>query len=232
MSRDAFETLLTYITVDQTHEHPTHAAAGSPVVTVARDHGAGGEEIAALVAERLKLPCFDRELLDAILKTAKGDPALLRTLDERLPAYSGTLLYASLMGQDDPHDEYQRLLLRMVTGIARKGGVIVGRGAHLLVPKAHRLRVRIVGSEEVCAKRLAAGDEAAVPAKLAEVKRINAERAQYIQKVYHADLADPRQFDLIVNTDRFPDPSVPADLIAHAARTLHTHHHPHHAAVG
>lgn len=223
MSRDAFDALLSLITIDQTYQHPAHPPDARPVITIARDHGAGGEAIAGKVAERLGLHCFDREILEAILKTATGDPHLMRALDETLPAYSGTFLYAALMGLNDPLTEYQSLLLRMVNGIAQQGGVIVGRGAHLLVRGPRRLRVRIVGSDEVCARRLAAGDDTQVQARLSEVRKTNAARAEYVRKIYHADNADPLAYDLVINTDRFADLDAVADLITTAAKAAKTH---------
>lgn len=226
MSRDQYEALLTYLRIDQMQPHRAAPGAGAggavgpaaPVVTVARDHGSGGERIAAKLAESLGVGCFDREILDAIVAEAKSDPALMRTLDEKLPERGGMFLYASLMGLHDPLTEYQQLLTRIVNAIAFRGGVIVGRGAHLLLRGAPRFRVRIVGSDEVCARRLAGEDAGAVAARLAEVQRINAARARYFKENFKVTGDEPLHYDLIVNTDRFSDLDAVADLIVQAYR--------------
>lgn len=217
MSRDAVDALLSYIKVDQAAPvHHWARADAPPVVTIARDHGAGGEAIATAVAERLEVACFDKTLLDAAVKGAKADPALMHRLDEELPPRPGTGLYAAYMGLSDPLAEYQKLMHRVVSGIAFRGGVIVGRGAHLLIHRPPFLRVRIVGSEEACAKRLAAGGDAAFETRLAEVRSVNAERTKYIRQCFGVDADDPKNYDLVINTDRFPKLERVVDLIVQA----------------
>ena len=223
MPRDEFQALLTYVQTDQLHPHRPHSGAlekPPPVITIARDHGAGGDVIAPKVAEALGVQCFDKEILDAVVATAKSDPALMRTLDEKLPERAGMFLYASLLGLHDPLSEYQQLLTRVVNGIAFRGGVIVGRGAHLLLRGSLRFRVRIVGSDEVCALRLAGGDKDKAAEKLAEVRTVNTARAKFFQETFKANNNDPLQYDLIVNTDRFASLDAVADLIV---RGYHAH---------
>lgn len=218
MARDLLDVLLSAKRVDDYQASHTPALTPPPVVTLARDHGAGGETIAAAVAERLGVRTCDKEILDAVVAEAKSDPHLMRQLDETMPERAGMFLYASLMGLDDPLSEYQRLLTRVVNGIAFRGGVILGRGAHLLLRGRLRFRVRVVGSEEVCAHRLAGGDAAAVPARLDEVRRVNAARTRFFEETFKVSNHDPLQYDLIVNTDRFTDLTEVADLIVQAFR--------------
>ncbi len=160
MPRDAYDALLAFIRADQFPRGglPRLAEAPAPVVTIARDHGAGGEAVAAALAERLGVHCYDREILEAVVAEAKADPALMRVMDEKMPPRSGLFLYATLMGLNDPVSEQQRLLTRVVRAAAFRGAVLVGRGAHLLLRGALRFRVRVVGTDEVCARRLAAPD--------------------------------------------------------------------------
>lgn len=223
MAHDEFEALLSYVRTDQLHPHRAHAGdtgPRAPVVTIARDHGAGAEEIAPKVAAALGVKCFDKEILDNVVAEAKSDPALMRTLDEKLPERAGMFLYASLMGLHDPLSEYQQLLTRVVNGIAFRGGVIVGRGAHLLLRGALRFRVRIVGSDEVCARRLAGDDPDKVAAALTEVQKTNAARAKFFHDTFKVSNNDPLQYDLIVNTDRYVSLDAVADLIV---RGYHAH---------
>lgn len=220
MARDAIEALLSYIQTDERPRRTAGAADSPPVVTIARDHGSGGRAIAEIVAERLGVRCFGKPLLDAVVRGAEADPGLMRRLDDELPPRAGTGLYAALMGLKDPLHEYRRVMNRVVDGIAFRGGVIVGRGAHLLVHAPRTLRVRIVGSEDVCARRLAGGDVTKVAAKLDELRSANADRARYIRQCFDSDLNDPRLFDLVINTDRIADPNVAADLIVAALNAV------------
>ncbi len=220
MSRDELQALLSYIRTDQLQPRRSHAGASPPppVVTIARSHGAGGEAVASLVADALGVHAFDREILDAVVAEARSDPGLMRVLDERPPERAGMFLYASLMGLHDPLSEYQSLLTRVVNAIAFRGGVIVGRGAHLLLRGALRFRVRIVGSDELCARRLAGDDPAKVAAALDEVQRVNAARARFFKETFRLSNDDPLQYDLIINTDRFAGLDAVADLVVRAFR--------------
>ncbi|MCW2244785.1 cytidylate kinase [Azospirillum fermentarium] len=220
MAHNELQAIMSILTTEDRH-HGT-AAGPPPVVTVSRDHGAGGEAIAAALAERLGVRCYDRDILDRVVASATSDPALMRVLDERAPEHSGMFLYTTLLGRDDPVPEYQRLLTRVIHGIAAHGGVILGRGAHLLLRGEAAFRVCIVGSEGACARRLAGGNEAAATALRDEVRAVNARRTAYLRDLFKVERDDPRHYDLTLNTDRAGDPATVAAVID-AARTAMPH---------
>jgi len=218
MSLGGLDGLLSYVNAHQSesraHGDYHHVA---PMVTLAADHGAGGPETAVELGRRLGVPCFDKHLLDNVIKEAKSDPGLMRRLDEELPPRPGTALYAAFLGINDPLEEYRRLMIRVLNGIATKGGVVLGRGAHLLVRSEPMLRVRLIGSVEVCAWRLAGGDPAKVVAKRAETAATNADKVAFMRKCWNVDRDDPSRYDLVINTDRFADLTALPELIV---RTL------------
>jgi cytidylate kinase len=98
---------------------------------------------------------------------------------------------------------YLQHLRRVVEGIARLGGaVIVGRGAHLILPPGRALRVFVVAPLE--ARVAAVVERYGVDAAEAE-RRIRAkeiERRAFLQRYFHADLGDPATYDIVVNTSR------------------------------
>ncbi|MGQ9370291.1 cytidylate kinase-like family protein [Azospirillum sp. A39] len=217
MSKDTLRSVVAFLAADDYRSlHPDKAPPR--VITIARDHGAGGEAVARRVAETLGMSCYDRELLDGVVAEARADKALMRTLDEKVPARGGAFLFASMLGLTDPLPEYQQTLARVVKGIARRGGVIVGRGAHLMLYGTPCLRVRIVGSEDVCARRLAGGDGGAILARLEEVRTVNRQRAAFHAELFKVSNNDPLQYDLVVNTDHFPSLDAVADLVVQAYR--------------
>lgn len=217
MAHDELQAIVSMLAAEQ-RRHDSPPAEPPPVVTISRDHGAGGEAVAAALAERLGVPCFDRDILEKVVASATSDPGMMRLLDERAPERSGMFLYTSLLGLADPVPEYQRLLVRVVHGIAARGGVILGRGAHLLLRGGMRFRVCIVGSEEVCARRLAGDDTAAVPAALEQVRSVNTRRTAYLRSMFRVERDDPRHYDLTINTDRYANLADVADLIVTARK--------------
>jgi hypothetical protein len=212
MPRNAEDALLSFIRADQGHPLVHHDdERRPPVVTVARDHGAGGEEIAQLLAKRLGVPCYDKQILDGIVERAEEDASLMRSLDEKVPPREGLFLFAAMLGLSDPLTKYQRLLTRVLNAIPFGGGVIVGRGAHYVLQNPYVLRVRIVGTEEICAKRLGGGDKA-----LEEVRKVNDLRGRYHKDVFNTDSYAAHHYDLTLNTDRFTSFEAAAELIAQA----------------
>jgi hypothetical protein len=60
-----------------------HGAQPGPVVTVSRQHGAGGAEVARRVAADLGFQLFDREILEWIAHSAHVSPRAVTAHDER-----------------------------------------------------------------------------------------------------------------------------------------------------
>jgi hypothetical protein len=154
------------------------------------------------VATSLGLECDDREILTRIAQEAHIAERLVSPLDERdartwlsdwvVPLITGSYL--------TPYG-YLHHLARVVDHIARsQGGVILGRGAHLILRPGRALRVRVVAPLAVRVATVAAREglsEAAARRRVVEVER---ERQAFLQRCFRAPLDDASTFDLQVNT--------------------------------
>ena len=87
--------------------------------------------------------------------------------------------------------------------ISQKGGVIVGRGAHLILGPDRAFRVRIIGSLEACAARVAKREGLDLPAARELVQVVDRQRAEFLQQHFGVDKADCSTYDLVINSDRF-----------------------------
>jgi len=78
--------------------------------------------------------------------------------------------------------------------------IIVGRGANFVLPPGRRFRVRIVAPEKKRVKKVST--DYGVPLKEAKRRIIKTEsgRRAFIRKYFNADIADPVNYDLIINT--------------------------------
>ncbi len=172
------------------------------VVTVARNCGAGGEEIAHLLAERLGLHCYDEELIDAIAEEAKADPVILARLDEHAHNLMEGWLRAIVTGKGTFTPEYRRALVNVVLGISHSGGVIVGRGANFILASPNVFRVRVVCPLSVCVERVAK-KEGVKPAKAEKiVLKTDKHRKAFMKKVFPPDIHGPSSYDLTLSTAR------------------------------
>lgn len=186
-----------------------------PTVTISRDYACGGEETARLLAERLGVQCYDRELLDAIVEEAHTDRYLWERLDERVTPLLDDWVFGLISGHGAANEDYRRHLAHVLLGISNRGGVIVGRGANLLLATRRVWRVRVTGTPEICARRSAAQGRATEKEALAMIRAVNRERALFVCRQFRCDIDDPASYDLAVNTDRL-GPAEATDVIVFA----------------
>ncbi|MCB2156946.1 cytidylate kinase-like family protein [bacterium] len=193
------------------------AVPKGPVVTLSRDYGSGGEDVAHELSMALHVGCFDREILDAIADSAKVDRFLMERLDEQVRGIMDAWAFSIISGKSAFKEDYRRHLVSVILGISQRGGVIVGRGAHLILWDRKAFRVRIVGSLDRCAKRVAEKENISQEEAEKKIQHINQERASFIKNLYRHDLSDCSSFDMVLNSDRYT-PQVLARMIANAMR--------------
>ncbi|MBF0293840.1 MAG: cytidylate kinase-like family protein [Magnetococcales bacterium] len=199
--------------------YPTEKAADDttlmrPLVTISRHYGAGGSTTAKLLAERLGVQLYDKELLNAIVNETKDDKHLLASLDERVTNLVDDILHAFFSKKSINSEAYFRYMAKVILGIAPLGGVIVGRAAHLLLPKKRTLRVRLEGSLSACAKRIAKHRDMKLDKAEKLVIKSNEERADFEKKVSKRFPRAEQGFDLIINTDRYSPPQTVRIILA------------------
>lgn len=197
------------------HEHPTRAVSEPlpPVVTVSRDYGALGEEVATAIAERLYTRLYDAELLDAMARSAHVRPELMAELDERVRDNLTSWVHSMLRARSLFTEDFRRHLVTVLHGIARQGGVVVGRGSHLILAgKPNVLRIRVSGSEAICASRIARAEGLTQEAALRKVREINHERDVFLRALGRMDPHPEFPFDIILNSDRL-DTAQMADIV-------------------
>ncbi len=212
-------------------DHVAHPGGAKPVITIARDYGAGGEEIGRILAKALQIEYFDREILDRIARAAGTDPAMLRILDERSVDRMGIWLSSLINHSQFQPTQYLRHLITIVATIARGGGVIMGRGCHLILRSDSVVRLRIIGSPEICARRLAGREDGDEKALVERVRHVNEDRSRFVWDHFHVRMNEPHAFDMIVNTDHFPDLTRLADVLVELIRVHMASHTAAHAAA-
>lgn len=191
-------------------EHPTQEPATIPLVTVSRAFGCGGTDIARILAEHLKVRFYDQELLAEVVKAAKADRYMLERLDERVPGWMEELISSLFSKKAATSSEFHHYLLKVLLGISRTGGVIVGRGAHLMLRHHRPFRLRLEASPDSCVARVAA--RLAIKKGKAEKlhEQVTTERAEFLSKLSKKNPAKQTPFDMILNTDTFTPEQVVA----------------------
>lgn len=207
------------------HAAEMHGGRGAerPVVTLSRDYGSGGREIAQQLAKHLAVPVYDKELLDAVVERSGADPHLLAQLDEKTRGFWDSWIISILSGENVLEENYRRHLVKVVLGILNTGdgGVIIGRGAHLVLAQQNVFRVRIIAPPETCAERVAQKRQLSLEEARKEVARVNDGRTKFIWDVYKKRLNEPTAFDLTINTDHLSKYEEVAEIIIFAMQYHH-----------
>lgn len=209
MTRSAVER---YLQVVLHERHVAGASRCGPTVAISRDYGAGGREIAPLLAKRIGVPFYDKEIIEAIVQRVEGDPALMHRLDEAAAPGLITRVMHAFSGIPST-DEYARALVEVVLSIAGCGGVVLGRGAHLIASAADMYRVYLRGSPEACIERIAKREQRDLEWARHEWRHIEDERHTFLQRMYGHERDEFADFDLVINTDRVRRPENVVDII-------------------
>jgi cytidylate kinase len=172
-----------------------------PMVCVSREYGARGAAMARMVAERLGFQFYSQELIQEIAEVAQVRQQVVASLDERLQDSISEWVVGLMKRDGFTPSDYLRNLSKVVLTLARLGrGVVVGRGAHFILERKSTLRVRVVSPIETRVARIAQRDSLSVDQARTTIRRIDAERVAFNRRHYGADLTDPVNYDLIVNT--------------------------------
>jgi cytidylate kinase len=207
------------------HRHWDERKAESPAgpaftITLSREAGANGTQIAHLVGERLGWPVYDRELLQKIADEMGLHTRLLESLDEKRVRWLEGAAAGFGSAPTVSESAYLRRLLKTVLSLGAHGHcVLVGRGAAQILPAPTTLRVRLVAPLEdrittTSQKRGMSREEAR-----RYVARTDEERFYFVSGHFHKDPASPEQYDLVLNTARFSAEAC-AELIVEALGRL------------
>ena len=142
-------------------------------------------------------------ILQEVARRADVDEDLVRILDEHISRIDKRWWEALTHKDTFSHEDYYKHLVKTVFSISLRGGVIIGRGANLILGPDRAFRVRIVGSPLQCAERVAERENISLEEALQQVHDVDQERAEYTRRLYDADIDDPMSYDLVLNSDRY-----------------------------
>jgi cytidylate kinase len=176
---------------------------GGPIITISREPGRGGSEIARRLSKALKMDLIGGQIIQHVADSAKMSRRVIESLDEKEVTLRDTLLM-SLFGENRPWPgEYLQHLTRVIGTIGAFGNVIiVGRGANHVLPKEKTFKVRIIAPLELRIKYFM--DDRGYKKAEAEQYVVKTEnnRKAFVRKYFNSDVADPKYYDIIINTEK------------------------------
>jgi cytidylate kinase len=184
------------------------------LVTVSREFGAGGSELARKLGERLGWPVLDDEVACRCAQRLQIDTSAVERLREHSPTLLARLSSALLVappeapGIDTSHlltiDAIAEAALESILEAAKTLPlIVVGFGTQcIFAGREDALHVRLVAPMATRVERLRArfGWDATNAATRA--RRMDEDRRRYVQRYFHRDVNDPLLYDVQINTGR------------------------------
>jgi len=174
---------------------------GGPVITISREPGSGGSEIARKLSRDLSMDLIGGQIIQHVAESARMSRKVIESLDEKEVTLRDTLLNTLFRDRHLWPDEYLQHLTKVIATVGRFGNaILVGRGANFILPQERAFRVRIIAPLEYRIKHVM--DDRKIDKAQAEqyvVKKENDHKA-FVRKYFNADVADPRHYDIIINT--------------------------------
>ncbi|MDA8403536.1 MAG: cytidylate kinase-like family protein [Desulfobacteraceae bacterium] len=185
------------------HPEKKEGAKQVSVITVSRESGSGGTLMAAKLAKDMGFDLFHREVIQEMAESAHISARIVETLDEKGLSVLENSIAAMIRDRHLWPDEFMRHLLKVVGTIGKHGrAVIVGRGAQYILPFDETLKVRVIAP--LALRIYNVSHELGIEEGEAErmILKTDADRRSFSRKYFYADVTDPLQYDLIINTAR------------------------------
>ena len=183
------------------------------VITISREYGAGGSELAAALGARLGWPVLDDELVPRIAARLGIERRVVESLDERPPGLMARFAASFMVTPPEapilvgPHelptaDAIAAACRATILDAAKTPPVIiVGHGAQcLLASRPTALHLRVVAPLQDRLRRVCRRRGCDPHTAVADTRRMDDFRTRYIQRYHAHDVRDPLRYHLLINS--------------------------------
>ncbi len=163
------------------------------VVTISREYGSGGRYVGKLLADRMHLPFYDKELISLAAKESGLSSAYIVKNDE---------IMASSKYKDNNDDRLFVAEVKVIKNLAKHSCVIVGRCSdYILKDTKNTLKVFLYSDMDSKVKRAVKYYGISKEKAEKQIESINRKREKHYK--YYTDRAwkNPNNYDLMLNVD-------------------------------
>ena len=178
------------------------AIAAMHAVTISREYGSGGGEIAARLAQQLEWQLVDHQIVAEAARELETHESVVQAHDEHVAGVLSRLFGWPFPTTSQDTQAYHEKLHHLVESAANAGHVvIVGRGGQvLLANRRDVLHVRVVAPLELRVAYVVNREGLDTDAARRRVQEKDRARARYAQTQFHSQSDDPHLYDLVINT--------------------------------
>lgn len=180
-----------------------------PTITISRQLGSLGDEVASEIADRLKYTVVSREVINHAARRAQVPEVALATIDD--------LNLLGLRPSADARSAYHQAVQEIMEEYATQGdAIIIGRAGQVILSGfPNVLHVKVIAPASLRAVRVARINSITIEAAQAQIEASDRSRRNYLRRYYHVRWDDPAIYDLVVNTSRL-EPANAACLVCQA----------------
>jgi cytidylate kinase len=187
------------------------------LITISRQYGAGGSEVARRVAKALDWRVVDNELVERVAARAGLAPEDVAQWEERVSTFVERLARVLAAGTPElaipaqaggtvpklEEADLVRITENVVAEIAAEGRVVlVGRAAPaVLTQQGDAMHVKLVAPKPYRIQAAAARLGVDLQKAGAVVEDSDSTRARYHRQYYHRDWNDPVHYHMVLNTE-------------------------------
>lgn len=182
-------------------------------ITISRQLGSLGSQIAFSVAEALGYQMVWRELINKAARKAGAPEVALAAIDD--------LGLLGISPSPQANRAYRHEVEALLNEMANAGSVVIlGRAGQIILRgRPDVLHVRIIAPDELRAGRIAQRTGVTLECALAQVEASDRNRRKYLRSYYKARWDDPLNYHLTINTE-FLDIRQATDIIVRAVESL------------
>ncbi len=174
------------------------------IVTIGREHGSNGHDIARALAAEIGYVCYDKEIVDTAAENSEFSREILNSYDEKRvsPYIVPVPHYLGLNESFRLNMQVAAAQFDAIRSLADKGNCIfVGRCAdYVLRSRGDLLRVFIMADEEYRVKTMMKRQDLSENEARKLIRQVDKDRASYYRYYTDQIWGERENFDLILNS--------------------------------
>jgi cytidylate kinase len=185
----------------QRAEHKKEAISPGFCITISREPGSGGSEVARRLAADLGMDLIGAQIIHRVAERAGVSDKVIASLDEKEVNRRDSWIDSMFRTRHIWPDEYLIQLTRVVGTIGKQGNaVIVGRGSQFILPPQENFRVRLIAPREIRISNVMRDSKTGFEESERYVYKTEANRNAFHRKYFNVNWANADHYDLVVNT--------------------------------
>lgn len=176
------------------------------IITIGRQFGAGGREIGKMLANKMNIPYYDKEIIESAAAISGLSKEYIAGTDE---VATNSFLYSLVMGTrtltgqktlEEIKMDAQREALEK---IAEKGScVIIGRAADYILKEENPFRIYLSADQDNRVKRVSKRDHLSEAEALKKIHKMDKLRKAYYDEYADAAWGKADNYDLCINLSK------------------------------